>query len=325
MDSSPRPRDVLSTAIRYVKGVGPRLAERFATREIRTVQDALYLVPRRYEDRRRVTTISNLAPKEQASFVAQVLDFGARRTGPRKQIFEVMLGDDTGQIVARWFRFHQKSFQKRFARGDRVRVAGRVELYRNANPTAASDAGTAISSTNYADIEGKPRFRDITQVKIELQLRWNTSLVVAGSNGYPNMANAPDFVDKRNAAVWLGFPIGSVKVDGVSVISDKDEYVRLTYSLLFDPWFHMEQRPDLLEDQQPKLNATGNADPVNWYQPYPDTFDFTQLFGAYENKWIQDGWQAWASPGVACASELAAATAPTDTTKKTSPRYTPAP
>ena len=29
----------------------------------------------------------------------------------------------------------------------------RVELYRNANPTAASDAGTAISSTNYADIE----------------------------------------------------------------------------------------------------------------------------------------------------------------------------
>jgi len=201
----------------------------------------------------------------------------------------------------------------------------RVELYRNANPTAASDAGTAISSTNYADIEGKPRFRDITQVKIELQLRWNTSLVVAGSNGYPNMANAPDYVDKRNEAAWLGFPIGSVKLDGVSVIIDKDEYVRLTYSLLFDPWFHMEQRPDLLEDQQPELNATGNADPVNWYQPYPDTFDFTQLFGAYEEKWIQDGWQAWNSPGVACASELAAATAPTDTTKKTSPRYTPAP
>ena len=130
MDSSPRPRDILQTAIRYVKGVGPRLAERFATREIHTVQDALYLIPRRYEDRRKILTISKLVPKEQASFIARVLDFGARRTGPRKQIFEVMLGDDTGKIVARWFRFHQKSFENRFARGDQVRVAGRVEVYR---------------------------------------------------------------------------------------------------------------------------------------------------------------------------------------------------
>jgi len=130
MDSSPRQRDVLKTEIRYVKGVGPRLAERFATREIHTVNDALYLIPRRYEDRRKVTTISNLVPKEQASFTAEVLDFGARRTGPRKQIYEVMLGDETGKIVARWFRFHPKAFQNRFARGDRVRVAGRVEVYR---------------------------------------------------------------------------------------------------------------------------------------------------------------------------------------------------
>jgi ATP-dependent DNA helicase RecG len=130
MDSSARQRDVLKTEIRYVKGVGPRMAERFATREIRTVGDALYLIPRRYEDRRKVTTISNLVPKEQASFTAEVLDFGARRTGPRKQIFEVMLGDETGKIVARWFRFHPKAFLSRFARGDKVRVAGRVEVYR---------------------------------------------------------------------------------------------------------------------------------------------------------------------------------------------------
>ena len=130
MDSSPRPRETLQTAIRYVKGVGPRLAERFATREIHTVNDALYLIPRRYEDRRKVTTISKLVPKEMASFTAEVLDFGARRTGPRKQIYEVMLGDKTGKIVARWFRFHPKAFQNRFARGDRVRVAGRVEVYR---------------------------------------------------------------------------------------------------------------------------------------------------------------------------------------------------
>jgi ATP-dependent DNA helicase RecG len=139
MDFSPGPGDILQTAIRYVKGVGPRLAERFATREIHTVQDALYLLPRRYEDRRKVKTIRDLVPKEQASFTARVLDFGARRTGPRRQMFEIMLSDDTGQIVARWFRFHPKSFANRFARGDRVRVAGRVEVYRGVRQLAHPD------------------------------------------------------------------------------------------------------------------------------------------------------------------------------------------
>lgn len=209
-------------------------------------------------------------------------------------------------------------------RNDQVSMR-RVELYRDTDPATAADAGTAISSTAYADIEGRPRHRDITQVKIELQLIWNTSLVVAGSNGYPNTANANEFVGRRNDADWLGFPLGSVLVDGISVVPDRDEYVRLTYNLLFDPWFHMDQRPELLEDQSPARNATGNADPVNWYQPYSEVFDFTELFGAYEDKWIRDGWQAWDDPGIACATEPAAATAPTDTTQKTSPRYTPAP
>lgn len=200
----------------------------------------------------------------------------------------------------------------------------RVELYREQDPTAASDAGSALAASGYADTEGKPRHRDIMQVKIELQLVLNTAYPPAGYSGYPNMANADNFLGKRNDAAWLGFPLGSVLVDGISVVPDRDEYIRLTYSLVYDPWFHMEQRPELDVDQNPEVNTSGNADPVNWYQPYPDTCDLSQAFGAYENKWIQDGWQAWASPGVACATELASSTAPT-ATKKSSPRTSTSP
>ena len=122
--------DVLQSPIQYVKGVGPRLAEHFATRDIHTVGDALFLLPRRYEDRRCVVTIRELVSGTRASFQAEVLDFGVRRTGAGRQMFEVLLGDTTGKLRARWFHFHAPSIERRFARGDRVRVAAILEIYR---------------------------------------------------------------------------------------------------------------------------------------------------------------------------------------------------
>jgi ATP-dependent DNA helicase RecG len=122
--------DVLQSPIQYVKGVGPRLAEHFAARDIHVVGDALFLLPRRYEDRRCVVTIRELVPGQRASFQAEVLDFGMRRTGAGRHLFEVLLGDGTGKMLARWFHFHAPSIERRFARGDRVRVAASVEVYR---------------------------------------------------------------------------------------------------------------------------------------------------------------------------------------------------
>ena len=130
MMSSPVPDDPLQTPIQFVKGVGPRRAERFAARGVRTVGDALLFLPRRYEDRRKQVTVAELRPGDLATFEAQVLDFGSRRTGPRRSMFELLLGDDSGQITCRWFRFNQAAFQKRFKRGDRLRVAGQVVKYR---------------------------------------------------------------------------------------------------------------------------------------------------------------------------------------------------
>ena len=57
----PPPRDAtggLATPIKFVKGVGPRIAELFAARRIFTVGDALRLFPRDYEDRRNVKAIA---------------------------------------------------------------------------------------------------------------------------------------------------------------------------------------------------------------------------------------------------------------------------
>ena len=70
----------LNTSVQYVKGIGPRLAEVLAKKGIQTVEDLLYYLPFRYEDRLNPRGINELRPGEMASIVADVRTFGLFRT-----------------------------------------------------------------------------------------------------------------------------------------------------------------------------------------------------------------------------------------------------
>ena len=96
---------------------------------------------------------------------------------------------------------------------------------------------------------------------------------------------------------------------GISADPDQDEYVRLTYTLIYDAWYHLEQQPELDPEQRVEVNATGNAETVKWFQPYPNTYDLDELFGLYELAWLEDGWLAWTTPGEACTAPSGSATA----------------
>jgi len=43
----------LDTPVMYVRGVGPKVAELLAAKDIRTAEDLLYHLPFRYEDRQK--------------------------------------------------------------------------------------------------------------------------------------------------------------------------------------------------------------------------------------------------------------------------------
>jgi ATP-dependent DNA helicase RecG len=117
-------------AIQYVKGVGPRLAEKLAVRGIRTPQDALYFFPKGYQDRRQVVPIRKLAAGMTVPVRGKVLSVqggGRGYRGPR--VLEVAIGDGTGRIVAKWFRFHT-SLAARFQVGEAITLCGTVRLFR---------------------------------------------------------------------------------------------------------------------------------------------------------------------------------------------------
>src|SRR5919109_4897588 len=82
----------LDTPVQFVKGIGPRIADLLAAKGIQTVEDLLYYLPFRYEDRLNPRRIGELRPGEMASVIAEVRTSALFRTR-RMPLFELTVGD----------------------------------------------------------------------------------------------------------------------------------------------------------------------------------------------------------------------------------------
>ena len=96
-------RKNLAVGIQFIKGIGPKLAALLQKKDIHTVEDALYLLPLRYEDRRQLFSVASLRPGQSAVFSGSVQSAEASRTKSGRSVFEVLVQDDSGTIVCKWF------------------------------------------------------------------------------------------------------------------------------------------------------------------------------------------------------------------------------
>ena len=101
-------RKNLETPIQYVKGVGPKMAASLARMNITTVEDALYLIPIRYEDRRELRKIVAIRPGSLEVFCGKILSSGSQVTKGGKTFFEAVIGDVSGSVTCKWFHFNAK-------------------------------------------------------------------------------------------------------------------------------------------------------------------------------------------------------------------------
>lgn len=89
--------------ITELKGVGPKMAERLLKLGISTVQDMLFHLPLRYEDRTRLYTINELSLHSHVSVEATIetsqITFGKRR------MLVCQINDGTGRLTLRFFNF----------------------------------------------------------------------------------------------------------------------------------------------------------------------------------------------------------------------------
>jgi ATP-dependent DNA helicase RecG len=118
----------LETPVQFVKGIGPRIAGMLAGKQILTVEDLLYHLPFRYEDRLRPRAIEDLTAGEMASVIGQVQQTSLVRTR-RMPIFEMIVGQGLGKVKCMWF--HGAYLKDKFAAGQMVALYGKVEPTRS--------------------------------------------------------------------------------------------------------------------------------------------------------------------------------------------------
>jgi len=120
----------LATPLQYVKGIGPARAQMLAAKGLSTVIDLLYYAPFRYEDRRNIKAISELAPGEKAVVLARVAHAKLSRfRRGASGVFEATFQDGSGaSLQGRWF--HGERYADTLVPDVRVALFGKVELER---------------------------------------------------------------------------------------------------------------------------------------------------------------------------------------------------
>jgi len=106
-----------------LNGVGQKVAEKLATLGISTVQDVLFHLPMRYQDRTRVRQVGGLRAGEEVMIEVEV-DV-AEVVFRRRRSLLCKASDGTGSITLRFFHFSQKQVAT-LARGTRLRCFSEV-------------------------------------------------------------------------------------------------------------------------------------------------------------------------------------------------------
>ncbi|KAB2965966.1 MAG: ATP-dependent DNA helicase RecG [Thermoanaerobaculia bacterium] len=127
------------TPLRYLRGVGPARAGKLAAEGLETVDDLLFVLPRRYEDRRQVLSPADVPGAGTWTVHGHLRELRLIRTRRRNfAIVRARLSDERGFLPVTWF--NQPYLLQRFAEGQEVVLHGRARpgegtLLELVNPT----------------------------------------------------------------------------------------------------------------------------------------------------------------------------------------------
>jgi ATP-dependent DNA helicase RecG len=114
--------------MKFVKRVGERVAAELAKRGVETVEDLLYHLPFRYEDRLNPVAMSALQAGTMASVIGEVRGSVLLQTR-HMPLFEMTVGQGLNTVKAMWFRGGY--LRDRFRVGQMVALYGKLEASRS--------------------------------------------------------------------------------------------------------------------------------------------------------------------------------------------------
>jgi ATP-dependent DNA helicase RecG len=116
-------KGLLSQPVTELSGVGPKVAERLNKIGLHQVQDLLFHLPLRYQDRTRLVPLGAVRPQQEV-LIEGTIQLSQIKFGRRRALM-VNVSDGTGALYLRFFHF-SKSQQQQLEKGRRIRCFGEV-------------------------------------------------------------------------------------------------------------------------------------------------------------------------------------------------------
>jgi len=119
--------------VKFLKGVGPRLAQLMNQVGIHTVENLLYYFPRRYLDYNNRVKISELEQGQDVTVIGTIRSVNAYNAkSGNVAIVSLTIGDETGTMTANWFygkssQAALENYKSRYAKGADVMISGKVK------------------------------------------------------------------------------------------------------------------------------------------------------------------------------------------------------
>ena len=118
---------MLTTDVRYLKGIGPARGRQLARLGIKTIYDLLLHVPRDYHDRRIITPVRNLVPGEEVNVSGTVVSSVYLKSRNGKRRLESIIRDNTGELKLTFFHF--RYIADMLKPGIRIIASGRIDYF----------------------------------------------------------------------------------------------------------------------------------------------------------------------------------------------------
>jgi len=142
-----------SSSLINLKGVGPKVQDKLSKLGLNTIQDILFYLPYRYEDRTQVIPVAALR-HGQSSLIEVTIDSASiafSRKGKSRRMLLVQVSDVTGSLMLRFFYFNKQQ-QEMLIEGAKLRCFGDVR-YGASSLEIVHPEYSLINDTNNAEME----------------------------------------------------------------------------------------------------------------------------------------------------------------------------
>lgn len=224
----------LESPITAVKGVGMAVAEKFAALGIKTIEDLLHFVPRRYEDFSHITPIAQITPGN-ITLKAQIESISGRHVRRGLHITEAVLVDESAKTRAIWFNQPYRAAQLKI--GEVFYFSGLYELQRNRyllnNPAIEREADFAISTGRIVPIY--PETKGLKSAHIRRVMRELVPLIRILPESLPaQVVRQEGLLDINNALEQLHFPQSAEQLEHAKARIAFEELLELLIASLLN-------------------------------------------------------------------------------------------